>query len=248
MRVLGTWSKNLEQAQEDKLDLVCQKLNLQPGQHILDIGCGWGSFAKYAAENYGVSVVGITISKEQVVLAKENCSGLPIDILLMDYRDLSTEFPKAFDHVISIGMFEHVGPKNFSTYMDAVRKVLKPQGLFLLHTIGGEGADPWIEKHIFPGGWLPNEVQIMKAIKHKFVLEDWHNFGTDYDRTLCEWDKNFVNAWPELKATGKYDERFYRMWRFYLGVSAGAFRARATNLWQFVLSPHGVSGGYRSIR
>ena len=246
----GYWkgAKNLDEAQENKLRLICEKLRLKPGQRILDVGCGWGSFAKYAAENYGVSVVGITISKEQVEFGRELCKGLPVDLRLLDYRDLKKEFPEPFDHIVSIGMFEHVGVKNYDIYMKTLREVLKPEGLFLLHTIGGGGADPWINKYIFPGGYLPRIEEISKSTNGRFIVEDWHNFGADYDRTLVAWYENFNAAWAELKATGKYTDRFYRMWRYYLLCCAATFRARNTQLWQIVLSPNGVPGGYESVR
>jgi cyclopropane-fatty-acyl-phospholipid synthase len=246
----GYWrdAKNLEEAQEHKLQLVCEKLALKPGQRILDVGCGWGSFAKYAAENYGVSVVGITISEDQLAIGKEHCKGLPVDLRLLDYRELTKEFPERFDHIVSIGMFEHVGHKNYEEFMTIMRSVLKPNGLFLLHTIGGRGSEPFIDKYIFPGGYLPPMEEIVEAAKNKFVIEDWHNFGADYDKTLMAWFENFDAAWPELKATGKYDDRFYRMWKYYLQMCAGIFRVRNTQLWQVVLSPHGVPGGYKSVR
>lgn len=246
----GYWKNatTLDEAQENKLRLICDKIGLKPGMRVLDVGCGWGSFAKFAAENYGVSVVGITISKEQVALAEDLCKGLSIEIKLLDYRLVKQEIPEPFDRIVSIGMFEHVGPKNFNIYFKTLSEVLKPDGLFLLHTIGGNGSDPWLEKHIFPGGYLPRIDQITTATDGKFVIEDLHNFGPDYDRTLVAWYENFVAAWPQLKATGKYDDRFYRMWRFYLLVCAATFRARSTQLWQFVLSPNGVPGGYTSIR
>jgi cyclopropane-fatty-acyl-phospholipid synthase len=246
----GFWQRatTLDQAQEDKLELVCRKLELKPGQRILDVGCGWGSFAKYAAEKYGVEVVGITLSKEQVALGTELCKGLPVSLLLMDYRDVAKNFADTpFDHIVSIGMFEHVGPKNYYTYMRQLSSVLKPDGLFLLHTIGATvgGTSTWLDRYIFPGGHLPLLDQIVEAVRGSFIIENVENFGADYDRTLCAWWENFNRAWPELKATGKYDERFYRMWRFYLLMCAGALRARGTQLWQIVLSPHGVKGVWR---
>ncbi len=244
----GYWKKatNLEEAQEAKLDLVCQKLNLKPGQKILDIGCGWGSFAKFAAERYGVEVVGITVSKEQAKLAQELCLGLPVKILLKDYRDLNEKF----DHIVSLGMFEHVGPKNYRNFMQIVRRSLKDNGLFLLHTIGHDysttSLDPWIEKYIFPNGILPSLKQITAATEKLFIIEDWHTFGADYDKTLMAWFKNFDQNWGKIKA--QYGERFYRMWKYYLLSCAGSFRSRNNNLWQIVLSKEGVPGGYKSIR
>ena len=244
----GYWkdADNLDAAQEAKLDLICRKVGLKEGDHILDIGCGWGSFLKYAAQMYGVSGVGITVSQEQAKLARENCKGLPIEIRVQDYRDVSEQF----DHLISIGMFEHVGYKNYRTYFEMANRCLKDDGLFLLHTIGSNtsvlDADPWIDKYIFPNGMLPSVAQVGKAIEKLFVMEDWHNFGTDYDKTLMAWHENFERAWPLLKE--KYGERFYRMWRYYLLICAGTFRARQSELWQLVLSKKGVPGGYVSVR
>lgn len=244
----GYWkdATTLDEAQEHKLDLVCRKIGLREGDRVLDIGCGWGSFAKYAAEKYGASVVGITVSQQQVQLARELCAGLPIEIRLQDYRDLD----ERFDHIVSLGMFEHVGYKNYRNFMRIAHRCLKDSGLFLLHTIGSNDSavacDPWIDKYIFPNGLLPSIAQIGKAVEGYFVVEDWHNFGADYDRTLMAWYDNFQTHWPELRA--HFDERFYRMWRYYLLVCAGSFRARDNQLWQIVLSRHGVPGGYTSVR
>lgn len=239
-------AKNLDEAQERKLDLVCRKLGLKPGQKILDIGCGWGSFLKFAAERYGVSGVGITVSKEQVELARKLCQGRPIEIRLQDYRDVKEKF----DHIVSLGMFEHVGVRNYRTYMKVVADCLADDGLFLLHTIGSNesvyNTDPWIEKYIFPNSMLPSVAQISVATEKLFVLEDWHNFGPDYDLTLMAWHDNFEQAWPTLKA--HYDERFHRMWRYYLLSCAALFRARQAQLWQIVFSKTGVPGGYQSVR
>ncbi|MGZ8224263.1 MAG: cyclopropane fatty acyl phospholipid synthase [Methylobacter sp.] len=246
----GYWrnARTLEQAQEHKFELICRKLNVQPGQKILDIGCGWGNFMKYAAENYGVSCVGITLADKQLALAKELCAGLPIEIRLTDYRELN----ERFDHIVSIGMFEHVGYKNYSEYMQVVRNCLKDDGLFLLHTIGGNTSvittDAWMDKYIFPGGMLPSLKQISKAVEGMFVMEDWHNFGADYDRTLMCWFENFSRNWGTLIKTNSYDERFFRMWKYYLLSCAGAFRSRSNQLWQIVLAKNGVPGGYISVR
>jgi len=233
---------NLDQAQEQKLDLTCRKLHLEPGQRVLDIGCGWGGTARFMAERYGVEVVGITISNAQAELAIKNCAGLPVDILVKDYREIDG----TFDRVVSIGMFEHVGPKNYRTYFSKVANLLKDHGLFLLHTIGGNTpshkTDPWIERYIFPNGVIPSAQQISKAYEGTFVLEDWHNFGTHYDRTLMAWHKNFNKAWPELRKD--YEERFRRMWNYYLNSCAASFRARVNQLWQIVLSKRGVPGGW----
>lgn len=240
-------ASNLDEAQENKLELICRKLYLEPEMKILDIGCGWGAFAKYAAEKYGVSVVGITVSKEQSKLAAELCKGLPVEIRLQDYRDVNEKF----DRIVSIGMFEHVGYKNYRKYFEIAANNLKENGLFLLHTIGEvrsvKSTDLWTHKYIFPNGMLPSIAQIAKAVEGLFVVEDLHNFGADYDKTLMAWFENFNRNWDRLK--DKYGERFYRMWKYFLLSSAGAFRARNKNqLWQIVLSKKGVPGGYVSIR
>lgn len=242
------WKKaqNLNEAQEAKLELICRKLGLCSGYRILDVGCGWGSFAKYAAEKYEVEVVGITVSKEQVELGKKLCAGLPVEIRLQDYRDVNDRF----DHIVSIGMFEHVGYKNYRTYMEAVYRCLKDDGLFLLHTIGDREtmltSDPWFERYIFPNSHVPSMKQISASIERLFVVEDWHNFSADYDPTLIAWFKNFDASWDKLKK--KYDERFYRMWKYYLLSCAGIFRSLHMQVWQIILSKNGVPGGYCAIR
>lgn len=239
-------ASNLDEAQEAKLDLVCRKIGLKAGQKVLDIGCGWGSFAKFAAEKYGASVVGITVSKEQIKLGKELCAGLPVEFILQDYRDVKGKF----DHIVSLGMFEHVGCKNYRTFMRIAHNHLKENGLFLLHTIGNyrsvSSNDPWIEKYIFPNSMLPSIKQIGGAIEEIFQMEDWHNFGADYDKTLMAWFENFDRGWDNLKP--RYSERFYRMWKYYLLSCAASFRCRNNQLWQIVLSKNGVPGGYISMR
>ncbi len=245
----GYWkdTDNLDQAQINKLDLVCKKMYLKPGMTVIDIGCGWGSFCKFAAKNYGVKVVGVTVSKEQAKLAKKRCEGLDVEIKLQDYRDATGKF----DRIVSLGMFEHVGYKNYKTFMKVCQRLLKDDGLFMLHTIGGnksvQSTDAWIDKYIFPNSMLPSVKQISVACEGRFVLEDWHSFGQYYDKTLLAWFKNFDSSWSELK-NDKYDDRFYRMWKYYLLACAGSFRARKNQLWQIVLSKKGVSNGYISIR
>jgi cyclopropane-fatty-acyl-phospholipid synthase len=244
----GYWSagaRTLDEAQEAKLELTCRKLGLKAGMRVLDIGCGWGSFMKYAAERHGVSCVGATVSAEQVALGRERCAGLPVEFLLEDYRDLPGKAGR-FDRIVSLGMFEHVGHKNYGTFIEVAEKLLEPDGLFLLHTIGrneqGEGTDPWIDKYIFPNGELPTIARLGRACEQHFVVEDLHNFGADYDRTLMSWHANVEAAWPRFK--DRLGERFHRMWTYYLLSCAGAFRARDIQLWQWVLSPRGVPGGY----
>ena len=240
----GYWENadNLDQAQINKLDLVCRKLHLKPGMKVLEIGCGWGGFAKYAAENYGVSVHGVTVSKEQMDYAERSCIGLETKFEMKDYRELNTKY----DAIVSIGMFEHVGYKNYRNYMEVAQRCLEGEGLFLLHTIGrntpSRSTDPWTNKYIFPNGMIPSPAQISKSLQGLFVVEDWHNFGQYYDPTLMAWNENFQKNYESLK--DKYDQRFKRMWEYYLLMCAGTFRARRNQLWQLVLSKKGLMGGY----
>lgn len=230
---------NLDAAQEAKLELVCQKIGIQPGMRILELGCGWGSFAKYAAEKHGASVLGVTVSKEQVALGMSMCKGLPVELRLQDYREVEGQF----DAVVSIGIMEHVGYKNYRTYMKVVDRCLKPDGIGFIHTIGGNvsltSTNQWTEKYIFPNGMIPSISQIGHAMEGLFVMEDWHNFGPYYDLTLMAWHENFIKAWPTLKAN--YSDRFKRMWEYYLLSSAGGFRSRSQQLWQIVMTRPGTS-------
>ena len=237
----------LDKAQENKLELICKKLYLKPGMKVLDIGCGWGAFGKYAAEKYGVDVIGITVSKEQVTLGRELCKGLPVEFRLQDYRDVNEKF----DRIVSVGMIEHVGHKNYKDYFKIAERNLIDDGLFLLHTIGEvrsvNKTDAWTHKYIFPNGMQPSISQLAGAVEDVFVIEDLHNFGADYDKTLMAWYNNFNDNWNAIKNT--YNERFHRMWKYFLLSSAGAFRARSKNqLWQIILSKNGILNGYNSIR
>lgn len=232
----GYWkdSTTLEQAQTAKLDLIAKKLELKPGMKVLDIGCGWGGFAEHIARHYGCEVTEITISHEQADYARERCKTLPVTILLEDYRDLN----ERFDRISSIGMFEHVGHKNYATYFNKVKSLLKDESLFVLHTIGTNtthiGNDAWLNKYIFPNGVLPSITQLIKPTEKLFVMEDWQNFGPDYDKTLMAWYENFIQHWPKLQ--DKYSETTYRMFCYYLLSCAGLFRSRHIQLWQIIFS------------
>ncbi len=247
----GYWKHagNLDEAQEAKLELACQKLHLEPGMKVLDIGCGWGSFAKYAAENYDVHVTGINVSGPQLALARQNTKGLDVTFLKQDYRKLNQNHGP-FDRVISLGMFEHVGYKNFRPYFEAVNRVLRRDGIHLLHTIGSNESsnitDAWLSKYIFPHSLIPSIKQIGNSIEGLFVMEDLHNFGVYYDHTLMAWYQNFKTHWENFK--DQFDNTFYRMWEYYLLCCAGSFRARKNQLWQIILSPNGVKGGYDPVR
>lgn len=231
-------TEDLNEAQIKKMELICKKLALQPGDQVLDIGCGWGGLAGYMAQKYGCSVTAVNIAEEQISHAKDLCKNLPVNIVSCDYRDLTG----TFDKIVSVGMFEHVGQKNYKTFMQVAQRCLKEDGIFLLHTIGGNDSeikcDPWINKYIFPNGMLPSISQISRAIEGLFVMEDLHNMGPHYEKTLLAWHKNFQNAWEKLKS--KYSEEFKRMWEYYLLSCAGSFRARHIQLWQIVLTRYGA--------
>jgi cyclopropane-fatty-acyl-phospholipid synthase len=244
----GYWAEaeDLDGAQEAKLDAICRKVGLKSGQRVWDIGCGWGAFMGYAAERYGADCVGVTISEEQARYGRARYAGLPVEFQVIDYRNFRGEA----DHVVSMGMFEHVGPKNYRAYFEAARRALRPGGLFLLHTIFAKepwpAIDPWLDKYIFPNGVLPTVGQIGKAVEGLFVIEDVENFGADYDRTLMAWRDRFRSHWAAM--ADRYGERFCRMWDYYLCCCAGGFRGRGISVGHFVLSPDGVPGGWRRPR
>jgi cyclopropane-fatty-acyl-phospholipid synthase len=229
---------SLDAAQNAKLELVCEKLGLRPGMRVLDLGCGWGGFAAFAAARYGVTATGYTVAAEQVRWAKEKYGHLPIDIRHDDYRNAVG----TYDAVVSIGLLEHVGPKNYRGYMELVAERLAPGGVGLVHTICGNRAtshiDPWFDKYIFPNAVLPHPHAVIAAMEQLFVIEDLHNIGEHYAPTLMAWWENFDRAWPRLAA--KYGEPFYRMWKYYLLGCAASFRARETQLCQYVFTRVGT--------
>jgi cyclopropane-fatty-acyl-phospholipid synthase len=244
----GYWRgvDDLDSAQEAKLDLICQKLYLEPGMRLLDIGCGWGGFARYAAQHYGVRVTGISPAIEQVKVAAERCSGLDVEIRQQDFRNVTGRY----DRIVSVGMLEHVGSKNFAEFFDVNRRLLVDDGMILHHTIGSNIAkdynDPWFERYIFPSGVLPSIMHLGEASASYWALEDVHNFGPDYDRTLMAWFHNVEAAWKHLP---EYDERFRRTWRYYLQAAAASFRTRHLQLWQLVFTKAGqYSGTYEAVR
>lgn len=249
----GYWkdAETLDEAQSHKYDLVCRKLSLKPSDHVLELGCGWGGFAKFASEKYGCSMISVNLSEEQVKFARALCKDLPVKIHLADYRNVGLYNPehRQFDKIVSIGMCEHIGHKNYHPFMQLVHQQLKDHGLFLLHTIGNNKTykmlDPWINKYIFPNGEVPSIMQLASVMEDFFVVEDWHNFGTDYDKTLMAWHNNFKASWPAL--SDRFDERFYRMWVYYLLACAGTFRAREMQLWQVVLSKGRGQEGYQRV-
>lgn len=235
----GYWkhAKTLQEAQEAKLDLVCRKVGLEPGMRVLDLGCGWGGFASWAAEKYGCTVLGVTLSKDQVSLGNELWKHLPVELQLRDYRDVDGKF----DRVVSIGMMEHVGPKNHRTMIEVIDRCLVDDGIALVHTIANNRSlrhgTAFIEKYIFPNAVAPSIAQIGRAMEGTFVLEDLHNIGPDYAPTLMAWWDNFDRTYAEI--AHHYDRKFYLMWKFYLLAAAGAARARDGQLYQLVMTKTG---------
>ncbi len=244
------WATNLEQAQLHKLERICQKLQLKPGQRLLDVGCGWGALAAHAAEHHGVEVVGITVSAAQCLWIRERFAHLPIQVELCDYRSLPALFDKPFERIVSVGMFEHVGPRNHELFFRCLRQLLDVDGLMLLHTIGHAarrgGTDPWIDAYVFPGGRLPSAPELIQASCAHLRLEDWENFGADYVKTLRAWWQNFAVNWPQLQ--GEFGQDFYRFWRYYLLSCAGYFQSGQGQLWQVVMSRPDNLAVYRSCR
>ena len=246
-------ANSLDQAQRNKLDLICRKLELKPSDRVLDLGCGFGSFSRYAAENYGCSVVAVTLSANQAGYAREFCKDLPVEIHVADYRNVAAySGGKKFDKVASIAMFEAIGRKNFRSHMEIIDQVLPETGIWLLHTIGDNicSSDPWLEKYIFPNGELPTVGQISTSIRELFDMEDFHNFGLDYHRTLAEWEVNFCKKWDVIRGRNikLFSDRFFRMWIYYLNCCQAAFRSRNMLLWQLVMSKGYFSQGYQSVR
>ncbi len=233
---------DLASAQLRKLNWICERLRLRPGLRLLDIGCGWGGLARYAAQKYGCQVVGITISREQFRYAQRWCRGLDVEIQLRDYREVTGRF----DRMVSVGMVEHVGYKNYDSYMRATAHSLVGNGLFLCQGICGQfsrlHADPWIKRYIFPNSMLPSLARLTRAAEGVFIIEDIKNIGPNYDPTLLAWEENFRRAWPHF--ADRYGDRFRRMWRFYLLSCAGAFRARNLHVFSILFSKEG--GAIRS--
>lgn len=251
----GYWAdaKTLDEAQEAKLDLICRKLDLQPGQHVLDIGCGWGNFARHAARKHGARVTGITVSQEQAALARERCDGLPVEIRLQDYRDVD----EVFDHVVSIEMIEAVGRRNLPTFYRVVDRSLKEGGLFVLQAIFGNTLTRtsdrrldqfilWLLKYIFPDGYLPRSDELIPPRDTDLRIEDWQRYFDDYERTLLAWASRFNDGWDGI--ADQYDDNFRRRWNFYLHGCAAAFRARLVDVGQIVYTKGGSTRRFAPSR
>lgn len=230
---------DLDTAQQQKLELICRKARLMPGNTLLDIGCGWGGLMFHAVKKHGVTATGITPAGEQAdfIEAKAKQEGLEkkIKIIRGDWRSLAGKF----DRVISIGMFEHVGKRQYAAFFKKWRELLKDNGISFLHTIGRmapAAGDPWVTKYIFPGGFLPGLAEVAEPIANqKMVITDIENLWHHYDLTLQRWLENFEKHVPEV--TKMFDEKFVRMWRLYLAGSISAFRWGNIHLWQLVILP-----------
>ena len=238
-------TRSLEEAQQKKLLVTGTKLNPERGDVVLDIGCGFGGLLRFLHDRWGVHGVGITLSAEQAKLARGLNGNRPIQILEMDYRHL-VQREQRFERIVSVGMFEHVGPENYPEFFGTCKQLLKPGGSLLLHSIFGGGMNPWLETNIFPGAELPLNRQIRDAIRGHFVAMDWHFFGPSYDKTLMAWRSNMLAAVEELKAAG-YDDRFFRTIDYYLLLSAGLFRAKVTTVGQIHLF-HEPQPNYEKVR
>jgi len=228
----------LEQAQAQKYEHICRKLQLKAGESLVDVGCGWGGMLIYAAENYHVTGVGCTLSRQQLEYAREKIKerGLEnqIQVVYQDYRSLSGEF----DKFVSIGMFEHVGKKYIPVFSRKMRELLKENGIGLLHTIGKEKVTPgdaWTLKYIFPGGYIPVLSEILRAVgEHDLSPEDVENLGQHYALTLDRWSQRFEQQVTEIERL--YDAEFVRMWRLFLYGSSAGFRYGDTRLYQILLT------------
>jgi len=233
----------LTDAQYNKFDALCIKLKLKPGMKVLEIGSGWGTFARHAAKNYGVEVLGLTVSEEQKIFAEKRCEGLPVEFVLLDYKKLDKSYTGYFDRVVSIEMIEAVGKKNFKDYFSTIERSMKPNGLFGLQVIIGQGIpDPFMSTRIFPNGLTPSIVQITDSIKGVLHIKSLDSFGTDYEKTLLSWEANFVKHWNKISKLKNengeylYDDKFYRMWRYYLLCCAATFRVGMNDDAQIIMS------------
>lgn len=232
-------SDSLTQAQKNKVEHILKKLNLKEGETLLDIGCGWGELIISAAKKYKVKAMGITLSSEQLAKAKERIKseGLEdlLEVELVDYRELKN---RTFDKIVSVGMLEHVGQDHLAEYFSNVNNLLNDKGVSLLHCITSTevgGNNTWIDKYIFPGGYVPAVRELINCMSdEKFTLIDAENLRLHYGRTLEHWAKNFENALPEIRKTK--DETFIRMWRLYLNACAASFNSGNISIHQFVFN------------
>ncbi|MEH6790699.1 cyclopropane-fatty-acyl-phospholipid synthase family protein [Parasphingorhabdus sp.] len=220
----------LEQAQQDKKAHIAAKLDLKPGQRVLDIGCGWGGMALYLHRHCGVEVLGITLSEEQLRKARERASEAGVSetvkFELIDYRDLAARDAGRFDRIVSVGMFEHVGTPQFETFFRCCANLMTDDGVMLLHTIGRMGGpgttDAFTRKYIFPGGYIPALSETLVASeKYRLIATDIETWRLHYAHTLREWYRRTLHN--REKITALYDERFFRMWSFYLAGATAAF-------------------------
>jgi cyclopropane-fatty-acyl-phospholipid synthase len=231
-------TEELNVAQRHKMDLICRKLDLRPGDRLADIGGGWGEFARHAARCYGCQVTSINIAAAQVAFAREYCKGFSVEVRQCDYRDLTG----TYDKIAAIAMVAHVGHKNYRRFMKVVHEHLTPDGIALIETVGSNTSmthcDPWVDRYIFPRGHAPSLAQLSRAMEGLFVIEDLHNFAPHYILTLRAWRKHFHARWPTL--AHRYDDRTRRMFDYFFQLAAAAFRSRTMQYWHVVMTKTGA--------
>lgn len=214
---------DLDVAQRQKLEKVCRLLDLRPGDRVLDVGGGWGEFARYAATQHGCEVTSINIADEQIKFAREYCKDASVEIRRCDYRDVTGRF----DKIVVMAMLTHVGYKNYRGFMEVMDRCLEPGGLMLVESVGGhksrKDCEPWINRYIFPGGVVPSLEQFDRAVAGLFARKALDEFGSSYVHTLRAWHRNFVQAWPAHRS--RYDDRMRLMFEYFFLTVAGAFRA-----------------------
>jgi cyclopropane-fatty-acyl-phospholipid synthase len=246
----GRGASSLSAMQRDKMDLTIEKTAVRPGDTLLDVGCGYGELLYRAATKYGARAYGVTLSEDQFEHGIRLCEGVDAHPLKMNYLDMLKEFgPGYFKRIVSVGMFEHVGPEHYREYFQTIHDLLDDDGVFTHHSIytsGGAGRDPWIDAYIFRGGVLPRAAQVDEAIEGLFEIRDVHEFGRDYYTTNLYWLDNLVRHKEAI--VEQFGIRFYRMMHYAYSIFAACFKTRRTLLQQRVLVKPGTHLDYKTVR